>query len=120
MSDRRPTRLFRSFLLALIPLIVFATPTKQAGESIQLEVVSTKTNYHGSSPQVFKYTEVMFTRVSGKRLVFVCEQRGDECPLMQDGKTYSADRVGNFIYLSMSSPDGKKSMPVKYKETGTW
>ncbi len=120
MASRRPTNLFATILLILVPMIVFATPTKQTGESIQIEVVSTKTNYHGSSPKVFEYTEIMFARVNGKKLVFVCAQRADECPLIQAGKTYSADRVGNFIYLSMSSPDGKKSMPVKYKETGTW
>lgn len=120
MASRRPTNFFTTILLILVPLIVFATPTKQPGGSIQIEVVSTKTNYHGSSPRVFEYTEIMFTRVNGQKLVFVCQQRGDECPLMQPRKAYSADRVGNFIYLSMSSPDGKKSMPVKYKETGTW
>ena len=105
---------------ALMPMIVFAVPAKQAAESVQIEVVSTKTNYHGSSPNVFRYTEAMFTRVSGKQLVFVCEQRGDECPLMQDGKTYAAERVGDFIYLSTGSPDGKKATPVKYRQTGAW
>ena len=96
MSDILSSKSLRASLLplivlvlipvGLIPTIVFAAPAKQAAESVQVEVVSTKTNYHGSSPNVFKYTEAMFTRVSGKQLVFVCEQRGDPCPLMQDGK----------------------------------
>jgi hypothetical protein len=98
----------------------FASPSNKSAESVQVEVVSTKTNYHGTSPNVFKYTDVLFARVSGKNIVYACVQKGDECPLMQNGKTYPADRVGGFIYVSMDAPDTKKPMPIKFKETATW
>jgi hypothetical protein len=97
-----------------------ATPTNKSAESVQIEVVSTKTNYHGNAPNVFKYTDVLFARVNGKNLVYACVQRGDECPLMQNGKSYPAERVGGYIYISMDAPDSKKPMPIKFKETATW
>jgi hypothetical protein len=108
-----------AILVLLITAVAFAAP-KGAAESIQIQVVSTKTNFHGASPNVFKYTEVIFGRVGGKNLVFVCEQKNDECPLMQDGKTYSADRVGGLVYFSMGAPDVKKNVPIKFRQTGTW
>ncbi len=105
--------------LTLTPAAL-ATPTNKSAESVQVEVVSTKTNYHGNSPNVFKYTDVLFAHVNGKNVVYACAQKGDECPLMQNGKTYPADRVGGYIYISMDAPDAKKPMPIKFKETATW
>ena len=108
----------RIAFLALIPLSVFATP--KGRETITLQVVSSKTKIHSSSGNVFSYTDVMFTQVNGKKVVYACDQRGDVCPLMESGKTYTADREGNFIYVSMSSPEDKKPFAVKYKQVGSW
>jgi len=104
--------------LVLISLSAFATPKTR--ESITLQVVSSQTKIHSSSGNVFSYTEVMFTQVNGKKIVYACDQRGDVCPLMESGKTYTADRDGDFIYISMSSPEDKKPFSVKYKRVGSW
>ncbi len=105
--------------LVLIPLIASATPKRK--ETIKLQVISSKTKIHGSSSRnVFSYTDVMFALVNGKKVVYACNQRGDECPLMESGKTYTADRVGDVIYISMSSPENKKPFSVKYKQVGSW
>jgi hypothetical protein len=105
--------------LVLIPLSAFATP--KGRETITLQIVSSKTKIHSSSSgNVFSYTDVMFTQANGKRVVYVCVQRGDVCPLMESGKTYTADREGDFIYISMSSPEDKKPFSVKYKQVGNW
>jgi hypothetical protein len=103
----------------LIPLIAFATPNGK--ETIKVQVVSSKTKVHGSSSgNVFVYTDFMLTLVDGKKVMYACAQRGDLCPPMEDGKTYTADRMGNFIYFSMTSPESKKPFSVKYKEIGSW
>ena len=104
--------------LVLIPLIASAAPRRK--ETIELQVISSKTKIHGSSGNVFTYTDVMFALVNGKKVVYACNQRGDECPLMESGKTYTADRVGDVIYISMSSPENKKPFSVKYKQVGSW
>ena len=105
--------------LVLIPLIAFATP--KGRETITLQVVSSKTQIHGSSSgNAFIYTDLMFTLVDGKKVVYTCDQRGEACPLMEDGKTYTADRVGGVIYISMSAPGDKKPFSVKYKQLGSW
>ncbi len=105
--------------LVLIPLSAFATP--KGRETITVQVVSSKTKIHGSSSRnVFSYTDLMFTLVDGKNVVYACDQRGNACPLMEAGKTYTADREGKFIYISMSSPEDKKPFSVKYKQVGSW
>ncbi len=116
-----PNKVATAVFLLLIPMVVFAAPKNKETASIQVEVVSTRTNIHGSPPHdVFSYTDVMFTHVNGKNVVYVCAQKGDACPLMQTGKTYPANQVGDFIYILLTSPDDKKPVPVKYKETGNW
>jgi hypothetical protein len=105
-------------LLVLIPLSAFAMP--KGRESITLQVVSSKTKIHSSSRNIFSYTAIMFTEVNGKKVVYECHQRGDVCPVMESGKTYTADREGDFIYISMSSPEDKKPFSVKYKQVGNW
>jgi hypothetical protein len=106
-------------VLVLIPFSAFATP--KGRETITLQVVSSKTKIHVSSPNnIFSYTDVMFTQVDGKKMVYACDQRGDICPLMESGKTYTADREGNFIYISMRSPEDKKPFSVKYKQVEVW
>jgi len=52
--------------------------------------------------------------------VYECVQRGNICPLVESGKSYTADREGDFIYISMSSPEMKKAFPVKFKQVGSW
>ena len=105
--------------LVLIPLSAFATP--KGRETITLQVVSSKTKIHSSSSgKIFSYTDVMFTQVNGNRVVYACVQRGDVCPLVESGKTYTADRERDFIYISMSSPEDKKPFSVKYKQVGNW
>jgi len=109
-----------SVLLAVvIPIAALASPKEK--ESIQLQVVSSQRKTHGSPPgEVFPYTDVMFTRVNGKNVMYECVQRGNLCPLMDSGKTYAADREGDFIYISMSLPNGNRPISVKYKQLGGW
>jgi hypothetical protein len=111
-------KLARITLVVLIPITALGTP--KGKETIQLQVVSSRTRIHGAAPDVFSYTDLMFTRINGKNVVYECSQRGDECPLVEDGKTYSADRMGNVIFISMTSPEGNRSLRVKYKEVGSW
>jgi hypothetical protein len=106
-------------VLILISLVAFTTA--KGKETIEVQVVSSKTRIHGSSPgNVFTYTGFLYTRVNGKNVLYECNQRGDNCPLMESGKTYSADREGNFIYISMSLPDDKRTISVKYRLIGSW
>jgi hypothetical protein len=102
----------------LMPIVTFATP--KVKETIELQVVSSKTQVHGSFPAVFTYTDLMFTLVNGKKVIYACAQRGDACPLMESGKAYSADRVGDVTYVSMTSPEGKRPISVKYMQLGSW
>jgi hypothetical protein len=106
-------------ILLLIPLSTFATPKEK--EIIKLEVVSSKTRIHGSfSKAAFAYTDIIFTTLNGKKVVYECVQRGNICPMVESGKTYTADRDGEFIYISMNSPEIKKAFPVKFKQVGSW
>jgi hypothetical protein len=109
-----------SILLAVvIPMGALASPKEK--ESIQIQVVSTQTKTHGSPPgEVFHYTDVMFTRVNGKNVIYECVQHGDLCPLLDSGKTYTADREGDFIYISMTLPNANRPISVKYKQLGGW
>lgn len=114
-----PNKVATISVLVLFPLIAFATP--KGRETIKLQVVSSKTKIHSSSSgNAFIYTDFMFTLVDGKTVVYICDQRGDICPLMEDGKTYTADRAGDVIYISMSVPGEKKPVSVKYKQAGSW
>jgi hypothetical protein len=114
-----PNKCAKIVFSVLIPLIALATP--KGKETIKLQVVSSKTKIHGSATgNRFIYTDLMFTLVDGKKVAYACNQRGDACPLMEDGKTYTADRVGDVIYISMSAPGDKKPFSVKYKQLGSW
>jgi hypothetical protein len=104
--------------LVLIPLSAFATPKER--ETATLQVITSKTKIHGASPgNIFTYTDLMFTEVNGKRVVYECVQRGDICPVMEPGKTYTADREGAFIYILMSSPGDKKALSAKFRQVGS-
>jgi len=105
--------------LILIPLSVFATPKEK--ETISLQVVTSKTRIHSAyANNVFAYTDLVFTQFNGKKVVYQCVQHGDICPMMESGKTYTADRAGGFVYFSMNSPDDKKALSVKFKQVGSW
>jgi hypothetical protein len=105
-------------LLGLFSAAAFAAP--KGKETIELKVVSSKTRIHGSSPDIFTYTSSLFTQVAGKNVLYECAQKGDLCPLMEAGKTYTVEREGNVIYISMNLPDEKRPLLVKYKEVGPW
>jgi hypothetical protein len=107
-------RIAKIAFLVLIPLSAFATNTT-------LEVVTSNTKIHSSSyGSVFVYTNLVFTQLNGKKVVFECVQRGDVCPMLESGKTYTVDRKGTFIYISMSTPEDKKAVSVKFKQVGSW
>jgi len=100
--------------LILVPLSAFATTTT-------VQVVTAKTKIHSiPSGGVFIYTNLMFTEVNGKRVVYECVQRGDICPIVEPGKTYTVDRKGAFIYISLNTPEDKKALSVKFREVGSW
>ena len=90
-------------------------------EVTTLQVVTSKIKIHGSSAgNIFSYTNLMFTQVNGKKVVYECVQRGDICPVLEPGETYTADREGDFIYILMISPEDKKALSVKFKQVGSW
>jgi len=105
--------------LILIPLSAFGIP-KEKG-SAKLQVVTSRTKIHGSSPgNIFTYTDLIFTEINGKKIVYECIQRGDICPILESGKTYTADQQGSVIYILMSSPENKKELSAKFKQVGSW
>jgi len=122
LNGEKPTMFNRAAKIAvlfLIPLSVLATP--KGKESTTLEVVSMKTKIHNSSSgAVFTYTNLLFTEVNGKKIVYECVQHGDICPLLESGKSYTVDREGAFMYLPMSTPEDKRVFPVKFKQVGSW
>jgi hypothetical protein len=105
--------------LVFMPLSAFAVPKEK--ETIKLQVVTTKTRIHGSfSNHAFAYTDLLFTQVNGKKVVYECVQHGDICPMVEPGNTYTVDRDGAFIYISMSTPEDKKAVSVKFRQVGSW
>ena len=105
--------------LVLVPLSTFATPKDK--ETIKLQVVTTKTRIHGSfSNNAFAYTDLLFTQVNGKKVVYECVQRGNVCPMVEPGNTYTVDRDRDCIYISMSTPEDKKAISVKFRQVGSW
>jgi hypothetical protein len=103
----------------LISFSAFASP--KGKESVSVEVVTSNTRIHSSfSRNAFAYTDLMFTQLNGKKVVYQCIQHGNICPMMESGKTYTADREGNFIYISMDTPDDKKAVSVKFRQVGNW
>lgn len=98
----------------LLPIAVFST-TKERG-TLEFKVVSSKLKVHNNGGPVFTYTSVIFAQVGGMDVVFWCAQKGDLCPLMETGKTYTAERDGDVIYVPMSFPDDQHPLRVKYKQ----
>ena len=105
--------------LILIPLSVIATPKERGSTKVQ--VVTSRTKIHGtSSGNIFSYTNLMFTEINGKNVVYECVQRGDVCPVLESGKIYTANQEGAFIYILMSSPEDKKAVSAKFRQVGNW
>lgn len=105
--------------LILIPLSAFAA--RKGKESVTLQVVMSNTRIHGSlSKNPFAYTDLMWAQFNGKKVVYQCVQRGNICPMLESGKTYTANRTGAIIYISMSSPEDKKPLSVKFRQVGSW
>lgn len=103
----------------LIPLSVFASP--KAKETVSVRVVTSKTRVHGTySNNGFAYTDLMFTELNGEKVVYQCVQHGNICPMMESGKTYTADRQGGFIYIPMDTPGDKKPVSIKFRQVGSW
>ncbi|HWX39499.1 MAG TPA: hypothetical protein VNY09_09650 [Candidatus Sulfotelmatobacter sp.] len=103
----------------LIPVLAFADPKEKGATKVQ--VVTARTQIHGSSSgNMFSYTNLMFTQVDGKKLVYECAQTGDVCPVLESGQTYTANRDGAYIYITMTPPEGKKDISVKFKQVGSW
>ena len=108
-----------TIFLLLMPLSALAAPPDRASTTFQ--VVRLTTKIHGSSSgQMFSYTDLMFTQFEGKRIVFECAQRGDICPVLESGKTYTAEKDGNSIYILMNSPELKKALAARFKQVGKW
>ena len=113
--------LLRTIFLVLVPVIGFAAPKSKDATPIMFQVISTRTQIHGRPPNVFSYTDVIFARVDGKNTIFVCDQKGDACPLMETGKTYSGDQVGDYMFLMLDpAPGEKRPTSVRFKQTGSW
>lgn len=108
----------RIFFVVLIPLCVLAGPKDRAATNFQ--VFTVRTQIHGSTGNLFTYTNLIFAQVNGKKLVYECAQRGDLCPVMESGKTYTGAQDGTFLYVPMSFPDGPKDLPVKFRRVGSW
>jgi hypothetical protein len=105
--------------LILIPLAVLAKPNEKGTATVQ--VVNSTTKFHGSSSGgIFTYTDLLFAQINGKNVVYECVQRGDICPVLESGKSYSADQEGVFIYLPMTSPELKKAVSSKFRQVGSW
>ena len=105
--------------LALIPLSAFGAPKVKG--SIKLQVVTTSTRIHGSfTTHSFAYTDLLYTEMNGKKIVFECVQRGDICPMVESGQTYTADQNGAYVRITMNTPEDKKAVAVKFKQVGSW
>jgi hypothetical protein len=105
--------------LVLVPLSAFAN-RKEKGTT-KLHVVTARTQVHDSSSgDKFTYTDLMFTEINGKKAVYECAQKGDVCPILEAGETYTVDQDGAVVYVPMTSPEGKKDTSAKFKQVGSW
>ena len=106
---------------AFIPLCALAAPKEKEKGSVKLQVVTSQTRVHGSySNNAFAYTDLVFTEVNGKKIVYECVQRGDICPMVESGQTYTADLDGASLHILMNTPQSQKAVSVKFKQVGTW
>lgn len=113
------SRTARIAFFVFIPVFVFAKQKERP--ATQLEVITVRTQIHSSAPgDIFTYTNLLFAQVNGKRLVYECAQRGDLCPVMESGKTYTGAQEGAFFYIPMSFPNGQKDLSVRFRQVGSW
>jgi len=113
------SRVAKIAFLIFIPLSALAAP--KVKENVTLQVVTTTTRIHGAfTNDAFAYTDLMFTEFNGKKVVYECVQRGNVCPMVEAGKSYTVNRNGDVIYISMSSPVAKKAFQVKFRQVGNW
>jgi hypothetical protein len=108
------------FFFVLIPLCAIAGPKERKTTTFQAVRVRTEIHGSSSSGKMFTYTNQVFAQINGRRLVYECAQRGDICPVLETGKTYSGDQDGSFLYLAASFPDGQKDLSVKFRQVGSW
>jgi hypothetical protein len=117
--------------LILVPSLVFAAPnSKKQKESIVVEVASVKTNTHTTYTRStswamsklpkdsYTYTDIVFAVVNEEHVVFVCAERDKTCPVLEAGSKIPAERDGDSIHISSSSPSEKKPLVVHYKVVG--
>jgi len=114
-----PNKIAKLAFLILIPVSAFATPSGKV--SIKLQVDKSTTKIHGASGKnAFSYTDLVFTQIEGKKVVYECVQRDDICPILEPGKSYTADQDGHFLYLPMTAPEIKKAATARFKLVGSW
>ena len=114
-----PNRIAKLAFLILIPASAFAAPSGKV--SITLQVDKSTTKIHGSSSQnPFSYTDLVFTQIDGKKVVYECDQHDDICPILEAGKSYTADQEGHFLYLPMTAPEMKKAGIARFRLVGSW
>lgn len=115
----RVARFAVAALILMAASVAFASPKDR--QNIQVQVVSSKTKTRGSSlDKIYTYTDVIYTMVDSQKVAFACQQKNDICPPMESGKTYSAERDGDDIYITMTAPGDKKPFAVKYGMIGPW
>ena len=120
MERKMLTKVAFAAFAVLTSVAALAAPPKER-ENIQFQVVSSKAKIHGDNiDHTFAYTYLMYTRVSGKNVLYQCDQHGDICPVMEDGKMYNGDQEGRELYVTVMLPDGKKPFTVRYEDVGSW
>ena len=105
-------------VLLLTPLSVLAAPNGKVARTLQ--VSNSTTRIHGSSGNAFSYTDLVFTQIDGKKLVYECVQRGDICPMLEPGKSFDAEQDGSYLYIPVTAPELKKAISAKFKLVGSW
>ena len=107
-------KIARIAFFILIPLSAFAGTTT-------IQVVSSNTKVHNNSTgDVFVYTDLVFTKLNGKKVVYECVQHGDFCPMVESGRSYTVEQKGAFIYITMNAPEEKKASAIKFRQVGSW
>lgn len=114
-----PNRIAKLALLIFVPLSAIGSPNGKA--SITLQVDKSTTRIHGSSTKnPFSYTDLIFAQIEGKKVIYECVQHDDLCPILDPGKTYTADQDGHFLFVPMTAPELKKAVSAKFKLVGSW
>jgi len=40
--------------------------------------------------------------------------------MVESGQTYTGDLDGEYVRITMNTPEDKKAFPVKFKQVGAW